>query len=226
MKTFPASAVLYLLTLCFILSYCTAPKEQEDTIIWTLDNLSEIGGYQPKVLGEPQLVSDKNGTRLAFNGKSDGLVVPVNPLEGWEQFTVEILFKPDSDGPEEQRFVHFHDKRDNRGLIETRINPDGRWALDTFLYNRSADSGLTLLDREINHSGDAWYWSALAYDGAIMTHYVNGVKELEGNIAFGPMGPGRISLGMRLNQVYWFKGQIREVRFHPKALSSEDIQRF
>jgi hypothetical protein len=170
------------------------------------------------------LVTDEARTSIRFNGVSDGLILSTNPVDGWDQFTVEVFFKPDSDGPEEQRFVHFQDENANRGLIETRINPDGRWALDTFLYNSSLDSGLTLLDRDINHPGDDWVWAALTYDGTTMSHYVNGNKELEGDIEFGPIGPGMISLGVRLNQVHWFKGEIQEIRFHPASLSASELQ--
>ena len=39
------------------------------------------------------------------------------------------------------------------------------------------------------------------------------------------MKPGRTSLGVRLNQVFWFKGAIREVRIHPAALDAAALQR-
>jgi len=32
------------------------------------------------------------------------------------------------------------------------------------------------------------------------------------------MTKGNISLGVRLNKVKWFKGQIREIRFHSEVL--------
>lgn len=41
--------------------------------------------------------------------------------------------------------------------------------------------------------------------GKKMSHYINAVKELEGEIEFSPMNTGQISLGMRLNKVNWFK---------------------
>jgi hypothetical protein len=51
------------------------------------------------------------------------------------------------------------------------------------------------------------------------------VKELEGNVTIPPMDAGRISLGVRQNKVYWFKGGIREVRFSPAALAPAELQR-
>jgi hypothetical protein len=59
-----------------------------------------------------------------------------------------------------------------------------------------------------------------------MYSYINGQKELEGEIDFPPMTKGNISLGVRLNKVNWFKGQIREIRFHPEELESNNLQRF
>lgn len=193
--------------------------------VWMLDNTAEIAGYETEVIGNPTVVTGKNFTAVAFDGEGDGILLPVNPLEGKSAFTIEVLFRPDADGPEEQRFVHFQDKKENRGLIEIRLNENRNWALDTFLYNKSDDKGLTLLDRQNHHPPDTFYWVALVYDGNMMFHYVNGMKELEGQIDFDPMSAGEISLGMRMNQVHWFKGLIREIRFHPKALHSDELRR-
>jgi hypothetical protein len=65
----------------------------------------------------------------------------------------------------------------------------------------------------------------LVYDGTIMSHYVDGAKEQESAVAFGPMQAGRTSLGVRLNQVFWFKGCIAEVRFHSRAVPAARLQR-
>ena len=58
-----------------------------------------------------------------------------------------------------------------------------------------------------------------------MAHFVEGIKESEGAIEFGPTGERRTSVGVRLNQVFWFKGGIAEVRFHPRALHGVELQR-
>ena len=63
------------------------------------------------------------------------------------------------------------------------------------------------------------------YDGMKMTSFVNATKELEGNVNFMPMTAGEISLGVRLNKVNWFKGQIKEIRFHPLAMDRAALQR-
>ena len=50
-------------------------------------------------------------------------------------------------------------------------------------------------------------------------------KELERAAKFERFGPGQTSLGVRQNRVYWFKGAIREVRFHDEAVAVEKLQR-
>ena len=70
-----------------------------------------------------------------------------------------------------------------------------------------------------------WHTAALTYDGTTMAHYVDGVKELEGTVKVRPQGPGRTSLGVRQNLVYWFKGQIRRVRITPDVVAREKLLR-
>jgi hypothetical protein len=193
-------------------------------IIWKLDRLDAVGGKTPVVEGAPKIVRDASGAAAAwFNGRSDGVVVPGNPIAGRAQFTIEILFFPEADGLPAQRFLHIEDEIPRRALIETRLNKSGQWWLDTFLFQD--EKGLPLIDPKKVHPTDRWYWAALRYDGKRMTSFVNGVKELEGDIAFGPMVGGETSLGVRLNRVYWFKGAIREVRFHPTAIEPAELQR-
>jgi Concanavalin A-like lectin/glucanases superfamily len=193
-------------------------------VVWTLDTTESIGGHRPRVLGAPQITgATTGGPALLFNGKSDGLILPVNPLRGLSKFTIEILFRPDPDGPRAQRFVHIQDERDSRVMIETRLIGAQSWSLDTFLH--SGDSSRPLLDRTKRHPTGRWAWVALVYDGKTMSDYVNGVKELAGRANFAPMADGRMSLGVRLNRVYWFKGSIKEVRFSPVPLKPDDLRR-
>jgi hypothetical protein len=139
-------------------------------------------------------------------------------------FTIEILFHPDGDGPAEQRFLHIQDEQERRVLIETRVSEDRRWSLDTFLRASDADK-LTLLDRARTQPTDRWYWAALVYDGRTMRHYVDGEKQLQGEVAFPPTGPGRISLGVRQNRIHWFKGCIAQVRISEEALLPAALRR-
>jgi hypothetical protein len=199
--------------------------EPKRTITWKLDDPELVGGFKPTLLGAPQVVKDKSGTSLFFDGVDDGLIIPTIPIKGWKKFTVEVLFKPDADGPIAPRFVHFEDTTGKRGTIEARITPAGMWYLDTFLKNGRTMKGLTLIDSANLHPCDQWYWISLVYDGEKMTHYINAKKELEGITEFGPLDTGQISLGVRLNKVNWFKGRIKEIRFHSDALKEEALGR-
>jgi hypothetical protein len=192
---------------------------------WVVDNTTAIGGHLVKVVGAPRVVDTEVGRALEFNGISDGVFVEANPLEGLAQFTLEVLFWPAADGPAEQRFVHIEDVRDggNRVLIETRMVGGGAWSLDTFL--KEGTSSRPLLDRAITHPGNRWHVASLVYDGREMSHYVDGVRELSGHVAFGPLASGRTSLGVRQNLVYWFKGRIRALRVTPRALGSDALMR-
>lgn len=220
-NTFPV--VIFAFTILTLLAAKKA-ADPGQTIIWKIENPGSVGNYQPAILGNPLVVKESTGASLSFNGVNDGLVIPKIPIEGWQQFTIEVLFKPASDGPIAPRFIHFEDKDLNRGTFELRLTPGGQWYMDTFLKNGKTNKGLTLIDSTILHPANKWYWAALVYDGKTMTSYVNRKKELEGTIDFPPMTNGNISLGVRLNKVNWFKGLIKEIRFHRAALDTTAMQ--
>jgi hypothetical protein len=163
------------------------------------------------VAGSPRVVDTPAGPAVGFNGATDGLFLDVNPLQGLNQFTIEVVLAPAAGGPEEQRFLHIQQSdADNRALLELRMAPNNTWCLDTFL--RFGPPGLTLIDRALRHDSGQWHTVALVYDGKTMAQFVDGKKELEGVVAFGPMGAGRTSIGVRQNRVSWFRGMIRLVR--------------
>lgn len=215
MRFSPVAAILALVL--------SAGTWAEEPVVWRIDQTREVGGHPvAELLGAPRVVDGA----LEFDGKGDGLFLDVNPLAGRREFTVEVQFRPAGDGPEAQRFVHLQDGTGSRLLFETRLDGQGRWWLDTFLWNSSdRGRGSALIDPTLNHPTDRWYWGALTYDGKRMTSYVNGVPELAADYAFGPMEAGRTSLGVRQNKVYWFKGRIRELRFHARVLRPEELQR-
>ena len=193
------------------------------SVMWSLENFSVVGGRPVEVWGAPAW--DKAGPGgLRFNGIADGIVVPTIAMEGWENFTVEALISPDADGPEEQRFLHLEDEAGHRALLEIRVQKDGRWCMDSFLFAGETDR-LTLIDRTKLHPSGRWHWVALTYADGQMAHFVDGVKECAGTVRFPAMKAGQTSIGVRLNKVYWFKGAIHELRFHPAALPAEKLQR-
>jgi len=191
---------------------------------WSLERPERIGGHPAQILGAPRSLREATGFALGFDGAHDGLILPVNPIAGLKSFTIELHIRPSAKGPPEQRFFHIQDTAGARALLELRLSPDGRWALDTFLTDGTHK--LTLLDRTLLHSSDVWHWVALHYDGHHMTAYVDGQKELTGEVIFAPTLPtGQTSLGVRLNQVYWYQGAIGEVRIHPTALPPAQLAR-
>lgn len=201
-----------------------SPAAATTSVVWKLDGVASIGGYAPEVLGAPKVVEEYGVKVLVFNGRSDGLVLPVNPLAGWSRFTIEVLIKPDPTGEEEQRFIHIQDKQGRRAMVETRVTRDGKWVLDTYL-RATENHNRTLIDRTKTHPTGQWHWVALVYDGETMANYIDGVKELEGEVVLPPMVDGAISIGVRQNKVCWYKGAIREVRFYPVALKPAILQR-
>jgi hypothetical protein len=189
---------------------------------WELNTTNNLGGYATQVLGAPGLIETPQGKATEFDGRQDGIIVDTNPLAEMERFTLEVIFRPDTGGPKEQRFVHLQEASgENRILIETRLTGDNRWFLDTFI--RSGETNQTLYAEKFLHSVGEWYQAALVFDGREMRHYVNGVQEMAALIQYQPMKPGQISLGVRLNRVFWFKGAIRKVRFTHDALAPADF---
>lgn len=199
-----------------------AAPERGAVTTWTLDAPERVGGGATEVLGAPRA----DGTDgLLFDGVGDGVIVPTNPLAGLPAWTIEVLIRPEEGGLEEQRFLHVQEDGADprRALIETRLDGQGGWWLDTFL--RSPAEERTLIVPARVHPVGRWHWVALRYDGVRMEHFVDGVKEADGPVAFGAMSAGRVSLGVRLNRKYWFKGAIREVRWTAAALPDEKLQR-
>lgn len=194
--------------------------------VWTFGDLKRIGGHEAKIVGSPRVSSRDGQPEVQFDGVHDGLFVSSIPLAGAKAFTIEVLFSPTEGGPPAQRFLHVQDANGRRALMEIRTDGKGGWWLDTFLRGGApTDKGLTLIDPKRIHPTNRWYWVALRYDGTHMADFVNGTKELEGSIAYPPLGDGTISIGVRQNQVYWFEGRICEVRFHTRALADEELER-
>jgi hypothetical protein len=202
--------------LCLLVG-CASPARTE---IWTVDSVKSVGGRAPRIEGSPKVVDGA----VQFDGVDDGLEIPVLPIAGERAFTVEIVFRPDTDGPAEQRFLHLQeDGSESRLLIETRVTPGATWHLDTYVETEAGNC--KLIDPQKSHPTAAWYSAALSFDGRTMRAFVNGREELSGPLTFRPLKAGRTSIGMRINRVFWFKGAVRTVRFTPRALPAADLLR-
>jgi len=193
-------------------------------LIWMVDDLVRVGGHRATAWGAPQVADTDRGRAVCFDGKRDGLVVGANPVEGLAAFTVEVLFRPDAGGEAAARFLHIsEDGSESRAMMETRTTTEGRWYLDTFLHGGTEKLALARPDAQ--HAAGTWYWAALSYADRQMRHYVNGVLESSGPVTWRPLSRGQTSIGVRLNQVSWFKGCVRELRVSPAALAPARLQR-
>ena len=192
------------------------------SVVWLIDNVQSIGGHATTVSGAPQVIDTPAGKAVQFNGTNDGLFVEYHPLAGLAQFTVEVIFRPDSGGAPEQRFFHMQaNGSENRVLFETRLPGNGQWFLDTYVMSNAG--GAPLFAQNFPHPIGPWYHAALIIDGAQMRHYVNGMQELAVGLKFQPQLPGRTSFGVRLTKAYWYKGAIRLARFTPRVLSPAEF---
>jgi len=188
--------------------------------VWTFDRLDRIGGHQPTVLGNPRVVDTPVGKAIEFDGVDDALLVDEHPLAGAETFTWEAIFRPDGGRPA-QRWFHLQEAgTENRMLFEIRV-VDSQWYFDSYVHARGADKAL--INRERLHPLSAWYHVAAVYDGREFRNYVNGTQEGAAEIRLAPQGPGRSSIGVRINLVDYFKGAIHLSRFTRRALAVDQF---
>jgi hypothetical protein len=163
-----------------------------------------------EISGNPQIVLD-DGRAVRFDGQNDGIFYDRDPVAGWDRFSIEMIFRPDSDGPFAQRIINLGSSRGPRVLVEIR-NTGTAWYLDAFMASLGK---LTLVDSSRLHPTGRWYEVTLTADHGKMHTFVNGVPESSGAVAFTPLPEGKSSFGTRLNHKYWFKGEIREIRISP-----------
>jgi hypothetical protein len=168
------------------------------------------------IIGVPQIIDCPYGKAVQFDGQGDAIVLDTNLLVNMRQFTIEVIMRPDTNGQREQRFLHFGEVRGERVMIETRLTKDDQWYLDT--YMKSGQTGQTLADSTKLRPLNQWYHVAFVVNDGKMQAYVNGRKELEGQIPFSPFTIGQTSIGVRLNLVNWYKGAIYKIKITPLKL--------
>jgi len=187
--------------------------------VWHFDSLEQIGGHRVKVEGAPKVVDGA----VVFDGVRDAMFLDVHPLAGAEQWTWEVIFRPDPGGAAEQRFFHLQQAgAATRILFEIRV-AGGEWWLDS--YARSGEQGKALIDPKKRHALGKWYAAEAVYDGHTFRNYVDGVLEGEAEIALEPQGAGGTSVGTRFTRVDYFKGAVREARFTRRALQAAEFFR-
>ena len=187
---------------------------------WQVRDLLEKNRGELQVTGNPLVRDDGCRTAVFFDGKCDGIFMDVMPLTGLQQFTIEVVFKPERGGNFEQRFFHCGETEDDRVLLELRAN-EHDWYFDAFI--KAGDQSVAMIDPAFTHPLDQWHRVAFVVNQGELSTYVNGKKELATTIRFTPIQTGKSSLGVRLNHLSWFKGAIEQVRITSKALNADEL---
>jgi hypothetical protein len=152
--------------------------------------------------------------------------VDANPLGDANEFTIEIIFNPADAYPNnlEPRFFHIEspDNPNRRVTIELRLNDKKQWYLDAYI--KSEKSQFTLIDPTKVHPIGEWAHAAITFKNREFVSYVNGQQELVGQVDYLPIASNaKTSIGARMNQVHWFKGDIAQARITRRALSPSEF---
>jgi len=216
------------MALTLVIIALTVMAQEPQSTTWWFNHVDSIGGHPTQVLGHPHLIDSPFGKAIEFNGVNDALFVDVHPLAGAREYTWEVIFRPDADGAQAQRFFHLAETdpvtgkdTDNRLLFEIRI-VNGQWCLDSFAQS-SNGSHRTLLNCNDLYPLGKWYRVTAVYDGKMLRNYVGDEMQGEGELDLVPQGQGHTSIGTRINQRDYFKGAIYEARFTPRALKPEQF---
>ncbi len=220
-----------------LLAMCAADAKPKQ-ITWTFDRLDKIGGVATTVEGHPKIIDSPVGKAVEFDGVGDSLLIERHPLAGAETFTFEAIFRPDG-GANQQRWFHLAEidpktglatsvektttEPNARFLFEIRVVNENQWYLDAFVHGPGYSKALMFADKV--HPIGQWYHVAQVYDGKIYRSYVNGELQGEAEVALKAQGPGRASVGVRMNKVNYFHGAVAKARFTAKALPVSEFMK-
>jgi Concanavalin A-like lectin/glucanases superfamily len=222
-----------------VLANSSALAQSGQDVTWQFDRLDNIGGNPARVDGQPKIITTPAGKAVLFDGVHDGLFIDKHPLAGFSQFTFEALVRPDGGDPA-QRWFHLAETDPKTGLdattdpnnptadknsrftFELRVDGD-RCYFESFTHGPGYQSAL--IDKTKTHPLGQWYVVTQTYDGQTHRSFVNGVLEKEGPIAYVPQGPGRSSVGVRINHVSYFKGAVMRAHFAPRALAPSEFMK-
>jgi hypothetical protein len=109
-------------------------------------------------------------------------------------------------------------------MVELRVNEKNQCYLDAFLQTDTEN--LALIDSTLVHPTEQWLHAAVVYRDGVLSTYMNGTKELSGQVRFTDslINPvGKAAIGGRMNHVSWFNGLVKVLKVTPSALSPEDF---
>ncbi len=95
-------------------------KEINATTEWLLAHLLQSKSSNVEVSGNPKIVNSPYGEAVSFNGIDDALFLNELPLKSVQEFTVEMIFKPELKGVFEQRILHIGESTKDRMLLEIK----------------------------------------------------------------------------------------------------------
>lgn len=199
---------------------------------WKLKSLKKIGGHKVLIFGNPEVVKTDPGKAIKFDGVDDRIMIDNNPISGAEEFTVEVIFKADPayEISNQPRFIHIQDPDDSlmkRVMVELRLTPDNEWYLDGYMQTDSGNR--TLVNSTLTHPVGDWDHVALTFKGNTFTTYVNGIKEMTGQVLWKNKlvnERARVSVGGRMNGTNYYKGMIKTLRVTHKALEPDEFMKF
>lgn len=208
------------LSLVMMLISCLGISHDNEEVVWFISDLlqSKEGVL---VHGNPEIVESPYGNAVQFDGIDDALFLDEMPLKGLSEFTIEMIIRFDKGGNEEQRYFHAGTVKKDRSLMEMR-STENTWYLDGMF--ESNDKWVVLMSPEFSHPLNEWYHIAFTVKDGKQVTYVNGQKELEGDVEYAPITEGKTSIGVRQNKLSWFKGAIYSIKITNKALSPDDFK--
>ncbi len=190
---------------------------------WTIADLLHQKSNSIEISGKPQIVSSPYGDAVTFNGIDDAFFLNELPLKSLQEFTVEMIFKPELNGVFEQRILHIGESTKDRMLLEIRAI-GSNWYFDG--YAASGTNKKALIDEKLIHPLEQWYHVAFVVTPKSLTTFVNGKQELQEDFSFLPIESGQTSIGVRMNKVCWFKGAIYKIRITPKQIEPNHFMPF
>src|SRR5690349_7500673 len=117
----PFQTVVVTLLACLQFAACSGtptPRKAGPSTAWMLGDARRVGGHETEVVGSRKGMGTCADGALVFDGQGDGVFLSAVPIAGWQTFTIQVRFKPDGTGGEEQRFLHLEDEMKHRVLME------------------------------------------------------------------------------------------------------------
>lgn len=222
---------LIILLNCFSLKAIASEPDSSYFEVWKINSLKKIGGHSVQVSGNPHIVNTDRGKAMKFDGVDDKLLVDNNPIGDAKEFTVEVIFKPDTayNISRAPRFIHFQDPDDTlakRVVIELRVTQQNEWYLDGFLLTDAGE--LPLANKTLTHPISEWAHAAVTYKDNTFKTFVNGIEELSGSVIFTEKlinKNGKVSIGGRMDNRNYYFGLIKTLKITRRALDPKEFIR-